>query len=62
MLFTGDVILLAPSSQDIQHVLEQFTAEWEAAGIRIGASMSEALDLKWKKVVWPLQVEGEVLF
>ncbi|KAI3366826.1 hypothetical protein L3Q82_009240 [Scortum barcoo] len=35
-----DVVLLASSSQDLQHVLEQFAAECEAAGMRISTSKS----------------------
>ncbi|KAI3355882.1 hypothetical protein L3Q82_004237 [Scortum barcoo] len=31
----NDVVLLASSSQDLQHVLERFAAECEAAGMRI---------------------------
>jgi len=32
-----DVILLAFSSQDLQHAMEQFAAECEAAGMRISS-------------------------
>ncbi|KAI3376582.1 hypothetical protein L3Q82_016462 [Scortum barcoo] len=35
LLFADDVVLLASSSQDLQHVLERFAAECEAAGMRI---------------------------
>ncbi|KAI3362816.1 hypothetical protein L3Q82_001863 [Scortum barcoo] len=47
--------------QDLQHVLERFAAECEAAGMRISTSKSEAMVLDWKRVVCPLQVDGEVL-
>ncbi|KAI3363857.1 hypothetical protein L3Q82_001459 [Scortum barcoo] len=36
-------------SQDLQHVLEQFAAECEAAGMRISTSKSEAMVLDRKK-------------
>ncbi|KAI3361699.1 hypothetical protein L3Q82_002057 [Scortum barcoo] len=48
-------------SQDLQHVLEQFAAECEAAGMRISTSKSEAMVLDRKRVACPLQVGGEVL-
>ncbi|KAI3375645.1 hypothetical protein L3Q82_003952 [Scortum barcoo] len=57
----NDVVLLASSSQDLQHVLERFAAECEAAGMRISTSKSEAMVLDRKRVVCPLQVGGEVL-
>ncbi|KAI3368718.1 hypothetical protein L3Q82_025413 [Scortum barcoo] len=58
-----DVVLLASSSQDLQHVLERFAAECEAAGMRISTctSKSEAMVLDRKRVVCPLRVSGEVL-
>ncbi|KAI3367555.1 hypothetical protein L3Q82_026398 [Scortum barcoo] len=41
-----DVVLMASSSgQDLQHVLERFAAECEAAGMRISTSKSEAMVL-----------------
>ncbi|KAI3357204.1 hypothetical protein L3Q82_015660 [Scortum barcoo] len=50
------------SSQDLQHVLERFAAECEAAGMmRISTSKSEAMVLDWKRVACPLRVGGEVL-
>ncbi|KAI3351307.1 hypothetical protein L3Q82_005853 [Scortum barcoo] len=49
------------SSQDLQHVLERFAAECEAAGMRISTSKSEAMVLDRKRVVCPLRVSGEVL-
>ncbi|KAI3363338.1 hypothetical protein L3Q82_011963 [Scortum barcoo] len=47
--------------QDLQHVLERFAAECEAAGMRISTSKSEAMVLDRKRVACPLQVGGEVL-
>ncbi|KAI3363640.1 hypothetical protein L3Q82_001272 [Scortum barcoo] len=47
--------------QDLQHVLERFAAECEAAGMRISTSKSEAMVLDRKRVVCPLRVSGEVL-
>ena len=55
------IILLAPSSQDLQHVLGRFAAECEAAGMRISTSKSEAMVLDWKKVACSLRVGGEFL-
>ncbi|KAK3568242.1 hypothetical protein QTP86_002009 [Hemibagrus guttatus] len=56
-----DVVLLAPSSLDLQHALGRFAAECEAAGMRVITSKSEAMVLDWKKVACTLQVGGEVL-
>ncbi|KAI3359161.1 hypothetical protein L3Q82_002695 [Scortum barcoo] len=47
--------------QDLQHVLERFAAECEAAGMRISTSKSEAMVLDRKRVACPLRVGGEVL-
>ncbi|KAI3370903.1 hypothetical protein L3Q82_007412 [Scortum barcoo] len=58
---TDDVVLMASSGQDLQHVLERFAAECEAAGMRISTSKSEAMVLDRKRVACPLQVGGEVL-
>ncbi|KAI3367628.1 hypothetical protein L3Q82_026470 [Scortum barcoo] len=60
-LSPDDVVLLASSSQDLQHVLERFAAECEAAGMRISTSKSEAMVLDRKRVACPLRVSGEVL-
>ncbi|KAI3353319.1 hypothetical protein L3Q82_019273 [Scortum barcoo] len=58
LLFADDVVLLASSSQDLQHVLERFAAaECEAAGMRISTSKSEAMVLDRKRVACPLRVE-----
>ena len=59
LLFADDVVLLAPSSQDLQHVLGRFAAECEAAGMRISTSKSEVLDRK--KVACSLRVGREFL-
>ncbi|KAI3376014.1 hypothetical protein L3Q82_016550 [Scortum barcoo] len=59
LLFADDVVLMASSGQDLQHVLERFAAECEAAGMRISTSKSEAMVLDRKRVACPLQVGGE---
>ncbi|KAK3515182.1 hypothetical protein QTP70_009592 [Hemibagrus guttatus] len=51
-----DVVLLAPSSQDLQRALGHFPAECEVAGMRVSTSKSEAMVLNWKKVACTLQV------
>ncbi|KAK3527289.1 hypothetical protein QTP86_018597 [Hemibagrus guttatus] len=56
-----DVVLLAPSSLDLQHALGCFAAECEAAGMRVSTSKLEAMVLDRKKVACTLQVGGEVL-
>ncbi|KAK3513805.1 hypothetical protein QTP70_028875, partial [Hemibagrus guttatus] len=56
-----DVVLLAPSSLDLQHALGRFAAECEVAGMRVSTSNSEAMVLNRKKVACTLQVGGEVL-
>ncbi|KAK3507305.1 hypothetical protein QTP70_013559 [Hemibagrus guttatus] len=60
-LIFADVVLLAPSSLDLQHALGRFAAECEAAGMRVSTSKSEAMVLDRKKVACTLQVGGEVL-
>ncbi|KAI3360896.1 hypothetical protein L3Q82_013107 [Scortum barcoo] len=60
-LSPGDVVLLASSSQDLQHVLERFAAECEATEMRISTSKSEAMVLNRKRVACPIRVGGEVL-
>ncbi|KAI3358894.1 hypothetical protein L3Q82_015286 [Scortum barcoo] len=51
LLFADDVVLMASSGQDLQHVLERrFAAECEAAGMRISTSKSEAMVLNRKRV------------
>ncbi|CAM4686216.1 unnamed protein product [Leuciscus chuanchicus] len=61
LLFADDVVVLAPSDQDLQHALGRFAAECEAAGMRISTSKSEAMVLSRKKVACLLQVGGEFL-
>ncbi len=43
LLFADDVVLLAPSDQDLRHALGRFAAECEAAGMRISTSKSKAM-------------------
>ncbi|KAK3559081.1 hypothetical protein QTP86_002998 [Hemibagrus guttatus] len=61
LIFADDVVLLAPSSLDLQHALGRFAAECEAAGMRVSTSKSEAMVLDRKKVACTLQVGDEVL-
>ncbi|KAK3508624.1 hypothetical protein QTP70_000911 [Hemibagrus guttatus] len=61
LIFADDVVLLAPSSLDLQHALGHFAAECEAAGMRVSTSKSEAMVLDRKKVACTLQGGGEVL-
>ncbi|KAK3542618.1 hypothetical protein QTP86_031319, partial [Hemibagrus guttatus] len=61
LIFADDVLLLAPSSLDLQHALGRFAAECEAAGMRVSTSKSEAMVLDRKKVACTLQIGGEVL-
>ncbi|KAI3375410.1 hypothetical protein L3Q82_021893 [Scortum barcoo] len=62
LLFADDVVLMASSGQDLQHVLERFAAECEAAGMRISTSKSRGHGSRpRKRVACPLQVGGEVL-
>ncbi|KAK3522832.1 hypothetical protein QTP86_004669 [Hemibagrus guttatus] len=61
LIFADDVVLLAPSSLDLQHALGHFAAECEAAGMRLSSSKSEAMVLNRKKVACTLQVGGELL-
>ena len=61
LLFADDVVLLAPSSGDLQLSLERFAAECEAAGMRISTSKSETMVLSRKRVGCLLRVGSEVL-
>ncbi|KAK3527908.1 hypothetical protein QTP86_011240 [Hemibagrus guttatus] len=61
LIFADDVVLLAPSSLDLQHALGCFAAECEVAGMRVSTSKLEAMVLDRKKVACTLQVGGEVL-
>ncbi|KAK3539790.1 hypothetical protein QTP70_013235 [Hemibagrus guttatus] len=56
-----DVVLLAPSSLDLQHALGRFAADCEAAGMRVSTSKSEAMVLDRKKVACTFQVGEELL-
>ena len=53
--------MLAPSSQDLQHVLGWFAAKCKAAGMKISTSKSEAMVPDRKKVACSLRVWGEFL-
>ncbi|KAK3534027.1 hypothetical protein QTP86_000639 [Hemibagrus guttatus] len=61
LIFADDVVLLVPSSLDLQHALGRFAAECKAAGMTVSTSKSEAMVLDRKKVASTLQVVGEVL-
>ncbi|KAK3547070.1 hypothetical protein QTP86_009563 [Hemibagrus guttatus] len=61
LIASYDVVLLAPSSLDLQNAQVHFAAECEAAGMRVSTSKSEAMVLDRKKVACTLQVGGEVL-
>ena len=56
LLFADDVVLMAPSACDLQHSLDRFTAECEAAGMRISTSKSEAMVLSRKPMDCLLRV------
>ncbi|KAI3351087.1 hypothetical protein L3Q82_005653 [Scortum barcoo] len=51
LLFADDVVLLASSGQDLQHILGRFAAECEAAGMRISTSKYKAMVLDRKRVL-----------
>lgn len=53
VLFADDVILLTSSVCGLQLALEWITTEYEAAGMRIGTSKSEAMVLSLKTVSCP---------
>ncbi|KAK3528654.1 hypothetical protein QTP70_007199 [Hemibagrus guttatus] len=61
LIFADDVVLLAPSSLDLQHALWRFAAECEAAGMSVSTSKSEAMVLDRKKVACTFQVGEEFL-
>ncbi len=52
---------MASSNNDLQLLLGQFTAEYEATGMRISTSKSETMLLSWKRVDCPLRVGEELL-
>ena len=53
LLLADDVVLLALSSQDLQHVLGRFAAECQAAGMSISTSKSEAMVRNRKRCLAP---------
>ncbi|KAI3374597.1 hypothetical protein L3Q82_021177 [Scortum barcoo] len=55
LLFADDVVLMASSGQDLQHVLGWFAAKCEVAGMRISTSKSEAMVIDRKRVACPLR-------
>ena len=61
LLFAYDVVLLASSVCDLQHSLDRFAAECEAAGMRISTSKSEAMVLSRKPMDCLLRVGNESL-
>ena len=61
LLFADDVVLMATSACDLQHSLDWFAAECEAAGMRISTSKSEAMVLSRKPMDCLLQVWNEFL-
>ena len=61
LLFADDVVLLASSDCDLQHSLDRFAAEGEAAGMRISTSKSEAMVLSRKPMDCLLRVGNESL-
>lgn len=60
LLFADDV-LLTSLDRDLQHVLGHFSAECEAARMKMSTSGSEVIVLGWQRVVCCLQVGREVL-
>lgn len=58
----NDVVQLASAVNDLQHALEMFAAECEAAGIKICTSKSEAMVVCRKMVGRLLWVGGGFLF
>ncbi|KAK5873269.1 hypothetical protein PBY51_018325 [Eleginops maclovinus] len=61
LLFADDVVPMASSVCDLQHSLDRFVAECEAAGMRISTSKSEAMVLSREPMDCPLQVGNEAL-
>lgn len=46
LLFAHDVVLMVPSACDLQHSLDQLSAECETAGMRISTPKSEVKALR----------------
>ncbi|XP_061762964.1 retrovirus-related Pol polyprotein from type-2 retrotransposable element R2DM isoform X1 [Nerophis ophidion] len=61
LLFADDVVLLASSGRDLQLSLDRFTAECDAAGMRISTSKSESMVLSRKRGECHLRVGEETL-
>lgn len=59
-IIADDVALLASWSTDLQLTLGRFTAESEAAGMKISSSKSEAVVLSLKRLDCPLWGRGRV--
>lgn len=60
-LLFADEVLLASLSCEHQLALEQFTAECEAAGMRISTSKPEDIVLSWERMYCLLRVRDELL-
>lgn len=61
LLFADDMVLLASSVGNLQHVLGQFAIECEAAEMIVRTFKSEAMVLCWKTEDCYLLVGGELL-
>ena len=58
LVFADDVVLFASLNSDLQFSLGLFAAEWEATGMKISTSISEAMVLSQKRVDCPLRGES----
>ena len=58
-LFADNVVLMAPSTCDLQHSLDRFSAECEAAGMRISTLKLKAMVLSRKPMDCLLRVGNE---
>ena len=61
LLFADDLVLMAPSVQELQLSLDRFAAECTAAGMRISISKSEAMVLSREPMDCAVQVGNETL-
>lgn len=61
LLFADDVVLFASSGNDLDHALGQFAAVFEAAGMRVSTSETEAMVLYRKVVDCSLRVGSNLL-
>jgi len=61
LLFEDDLVLLAPSERDLQHLLDRFSAACDQTGVKISTKKSEVLCLSRNPTQCTLQASSNPL-